>query len=301
MALTQTPPALFRQGLSARLRLLIAVIAAVSLIQADRSLSLLKPLRQGLSMVLYPVEQALLMPRDGLAWLVGYGQVIFSLQARQAALTEQETQQADLLLQATQLRSENADLRGLLGLRQSMRAKTLAAEISHYTKDAFSNRVILNRGSQHGVAAGHPVINAQGIVGQVVRVSPITAEVALLTDPSLTIPVSLPRSGVRSLASGSGDGQQVRLRYLNINAEADVGDMIVTSGLDGLYPAGLAVATISRIIPSKDGVFPQVFARPVAEIGTGRNVLVLLVDPAVIPPAPRAMNELKGNGQRQTK
>jgi len=290
MALSQSPPPLFKQGLPARLRMLIAVIAAIGMLYSDLHFGMLKPLRQGLTMVLYPIEQLLILPRDAVIWFVRYASTASDIVGQRVTLERKEIENSDSLLQVEQLRIENESLRTLLDLRKSVKHKTLTAQISHETRDAFSNRIVIDRGSQHGVAPGHPVINAQGVVGQVVRVSPITAEVSLVTDPSLMIPVSLPRSGLRSLASGTGDGQQVELKYLNINAEVDVGDILVTSGLDGLYPSGLPVAKINRVERAGSGQFPRITSTPVAPIGTLQHVLVILIDQELIPPAPRELD-----------
>jgi rod shape-determining protein MreC len=291
MALSQSPPPLFKQGLSARLRLLIAVVAAVGMLYADLHVGVLKPLRQGLSMVLYPIEQALMVPRDVVRWVAKYSSAISDVVDRKSQLEKKEVETSEKLLQIEQLKGENDSLRTLLELRKGTKHATVIAEISHETRDAFSNRIVIDRGSQHGVQPGHPVINAQGVVGQVVRVSPITSEVSLVTDPSLTIPVNLPRSGLRSVASGTGDGQQVDLKYLNINAEVEVGDILVTSGLDGLYPSGLPVAKINRVERAGSGQFPRISSTPVAPIGTLRHVLVILVDQQLIPPAPRELEK----------
>ncbi|MBU6303819.1 MAG: rod shape-determining protein MreC [Betaproteobacteria bacterium] len=290
MALSQSPPPLFKQGLPARLRMLIAVIAAIGMLYSDLHFGMLKPLRQGLTMVLYPIEQLLILPRDAVIWFVRYASTASDIVGQRVTLERKEIENSDSLLQVEQLRIENESLRSLFDLRKSIKHKTVAAQISHETRDAFSNRIVIDRGSQHGLAPGHPVINAQGVVGQVVRVSPITAEVSLVTDPSLMIPVALPRSGLRSLASGTGDGQQVELKYLNINAEVEVGDVLVTSGLDGLYPSGLPVAKINRVERAGSGQFPRITSTPVAPIGTLQHVLVILIDQELIPPAPRELD-----------
>ena len=269
--------------------MLIAVIAAIGMLYSDLHFGMLKPLRQGLTMVLYPIEQLLILPRDAVIWFVRYASTASDIVGQRVTLERKEIENSDSLLQVEQLRIENESLRSLFDLRKSIKHKTVAAQISHETRDAFSNRIVIDRGSQHGLAPGHPVINAQGVVGQVVRVSPITAEVSLVTDPSLMIPVALPRSGLRSLASGTGDGQQVELKYLNINAEVEVGDVLVTSGLDGLYPSGLPVAKINRVERAGSGQFPRISSTPVAPIGTLRHVLVILVDQQLIPPAPREL------------
>lgn len=284
MALSQTPPPLFKQGLPARLRLLIAVSASVAMIYVDLHFGVLKPLRQGLQTVLFPVVSLLSAPRDLFLWAGNRLDATFNVLGREAALAQRETQTAEAVLLIEQLEKENIALRALLELRPAARHKTLAAEISHQSRDVFGKRVVIDRGSQHGVAVGHPVINSKGVVGQVVRVSPITSEVSLLNDPALTIPVSFSRTGVRTLASG--DGQRLVLKYLHIDADVEVGDLLVTSGLDGIYPSGLPVAMIDRI-ERTTGQFARAMATPSAPVAPSRQVVVVLVDESLIPPAPR--------------
>lgn len=284
MALSQTPPPLFKQGLPARLRLLIAVSASIALIYADLNLGVLKTLRQGLQTVLFPVVSLLSAPRDLVVWAGDRLDATLNVLGRESALAEKEAQSTSSVLLVEQLEKENTSLRALLDLRPAMRHKTLAAEISHQSRDIFGKRVVIDRGSQHGVAVGHPVINSKGVVGQVVRVSPITAEVSLLNDPSLTIPVSFSRTGVRTLASG--DGQRLILKYLHVDADVETGDLLVTSGLDGIYPSGLPVATIDRV-ERDTGQFAMALASPTAPVAPNRQVVVVLVDQSLIPPAPR--------------
>lgn len=240
-----------------------------------------------MALVLYPVEQVLSLPRDVFTWLTSRTSAVKNVSEKQSALEKSATENAEALLKLEQLKQENDNLRTLLDLRKTIKTKSIPAEIAYNTRDVFSHRVVIDRGSQDGVAPGHPVINAQGVVGQVVRVSPVTAEVSLVTDPGLAVPVNLPRTGIRSLAHGAGDGQQVDLRYLNINAEIEVGDILVTSGLDGLYPPGLPVARVAQIERAGSGQFPRVHCTPMAKIGANRHVLVLLVDKDQLPPAPR--------------
>ncbi len=284
MALSQTPPPLFKQGLPARLRLLIAVGVSIALIYADLNLGVLKTLRQGLQTVLFPVVSLLSAPRDLMVWAGDRLDATLNVLGREAALAEKEAQSTSSVLLVEQLEKENISLRALLDLRPAVRHKTLAAEISHQSRDIFGKRVVIDRGSQHGVAVGHPVINSKGVVGQVVRVSPITAEVSLLNDPSLTIPVSFSRTGVRTLASG--DGQRLVLKYLHVDADVETGDLLVTSGLDGIYPSGLPVATIDRV-ERDTGQFAMALASPAAPVAPNRQVVVVLVDQSLIPPAPR--------------
>jgi len=293
MALPHIPPPLFKQGLSSRLKFLIATTLAIFTMAVDVHLGLMKPLRQGLSMVLYPLEQVLMFPRDSYLWLKDYAFVVVNVEQSKRAAAEREATLAESLLVVDQLRLENENLRAMASLGKEVKQRTLVAEISHETRDAFSNRIVINRGSQDGVVPGHPVLNAQGLVGQVVRVSPITSEVSLVTDSSLSIPVNLLRTGIRTLTHGAGNGQQLELRYLNINAEIEPGDLMVTSGLDGIYPPGLPVAKIDRAERAGNGRFMRAWATPVASIGTRQHVLVVLVNQELIPPAPRELDTPK--------
>lgn len=295
MALSNIPPPLFKQGLSSRLRFVIATACAVAIMAMDLQLGVMKPLRQGLSMVLYPIEQVLMLPRDGYFWLRDYASVALNTETARRRVAERETLLADSTLMTDQLRLENESLRGLLNLGQIIKHRTLAAEISHETRDAFSNRIVIDRGSQHGVLPGHPVINNQGLVGQVIRVSPITSEVSLVTDSNLSIPVNLSPSGIRTLTHGAGNGQQLELRYLNINAEISAGDLLTTSGLDGVYPPGIPVGKIASVERVGNGRFMRAWAAPSASIGTRQHVLVILVNQDLIPPAPRELEQPKSS------
>jgi rod shape-determining protein MreC len=287
MALSQTPPPLFKQGLPARLRLLIAVGLSIGLIYVDLNLGMLKPLRQGLQTVLFPLVELLAVPRNIFSWAGDRLNATLNVLEREASLAQKEADNAQTLLLVEQLQKENSELRSLLDLRPAIRHKALAAEISYQSRDIFSKRVVIDRGSQHGVAVGHPVINSKGVVGQVVRVSPITSEVSLLNDPSLTLPASLPRPSIRTLASG--DGHRIVLKYLHVDADVVPGDLVVTSGLDGVYPSGLPVATIDRV-ERATGQFARALATPTAPVAPMRQVFVLLVDQSLIPPAPRDLN-----------
>ncbi len=290
MALPHIPPPLFKQGLSSRLKFFIATTLAILTMVADVHLGVMKPLRQGLSMLLYPVEQVFMFPRNSLAWFQSYGFVLLDTERAQRQIAEKEALLADTTLMVDQLRLENESLRALVALGKEVKHRTLVAKISHETRDAFSNRIVINRGSQDGVVPGHPVVNAQGLIGQVVRVSPITSEVSLVTDSTLSIPVNLPRSGIRTLTQGAGNGQQLELRYLNINAEIEPGDLLSTSGLDGIYPPGIPVATIDQVERVGNGRFMRAWATPVSSIGTRQHVLVILVNQELIPPAPRELD-----------
>ena len=290
MALSQSPPAFFRQGLSARIKLAIALTAAIAVMQLDRRFEIASPLRLGVSVILYPVTEALLMPRDLAYWAGERLQSVSQLANEIERLRDQETNNAQSLLLVDQLRSDNENLRNLLNLKSSAFPESRAGEVRASLKDGLARKVLINLGQDQGLSVGDPVINSDGVVGQVSRVFPLTAEIRLLSDEQLFVPIFLPSSGVRGITQGSGQADEFRVRYVNLAAEIEEGDKIVTSGLDGLYPAGLAVGRVSLVVPAAQGQFPTVIAIPAASVARYKEVLVILRNggAANTPPTPVA-------------
>jgi rod shape-determining protein MreC len=168
------------------------------------------------------------------------------------------------------------------------------SEILYDARDPSTRRVVLDRGAQQGVKLGLPVIDNAGVVGQVTRVFPFTSEVTLLTDKEQAIPVQVLRNGLRSVAYGRGQSGQLDLRFVAPNADIVVGDVLVTSGLDGMYPAGLAVAKVTQVESVAQGAFGRVVCQPLAGIDRHRQLLVVMSDqpaqprPAAETPKPNA-------------
>jgi len=275
LALSHNSPALFHQGLPARLRLVVAAVSATLLMQLDYHASMTQPLRQGINTVLYPVTELMMMPRD---ILIALGESLRSGQSLREEVTrirEQETARSETLLAIEKLREENDNLRGLLALQKSIPGASLAAEVRAARPAPVHDVVVIDRGSESGVQAGDPVINSSGVIGQVSRVFPLTSEVRLLSDKQLSVPVFLPRLGVRGLTRGITGEDAFELRHVNLAANIQIGDVIQTSGLDGLYPPGLPIGTVTSISESGLSPFPVVIGKPVASVAVTRQVLVL--------------------------
>lgn len=286
----RTPPPFFRQGPSADFRLAVFALLALALLVADSRLDLLATLRQGVATLLYPLQRTLLVPRDALAIAVDYLGEIGRLRAENAELRRIETANARTLLQAEQLADENAQLRRLLGAREPLAVRSVVAEVLYDARDAFARRVVIDQGAQQGVAAGQPVIDAAGVYGQVTRAFPLSAEVTLVTDRNQTVPVQVVRSALRAVAYGSTVPGQLELRWLPNNADVREGDALVTSGLDGLYPAGLPVGRVTGI-DRGSSTFARVHVQPAANVDRSRMLLVLRVDNSSLPapePQPEA-------------
>jgi rod shape-determining protein MreC len=279
------PPPLFKQGASARARMLFFALLSVALLVADARLHALALIRQGVGVALYPLQSAALMPRDALFEVIGYFGTVTSLRDENKRLHIREVQNAQQLQQSRQLMAENTHLRALLDASARVQLKTVMSEILYDARDPFSRKVIIDRGARNGLLPGQPVIDEIGVVGQVTRTFPFTAEVTLLTDKDHAIPVQVLRSGVRGVAYGRGQSGELELRFMASNADIQKGDVLTTSGIDGIYPAGLAVATVASINTKTADAFARILCLPSAGVSRHRQLLVLLGVPAAPPPA----------------
>ncbi|MBU6269965.1 MAG: rod shape-determining protein MreC [Betaproteobacteria bacterium] len=282
----RSPPPIFNQGVSAHARLLLCAGLAIALLVIDSRLQTLSALRQGAATLLYPLQRALLAPRDLLRLVGEHIDGIERLRQDNTELRRLEAANARALLQAEQVADENRRMRELLGARERSAIPSVIAEVLSDSRDPFSRRILIDKGLQQGLIAGQPVISAQGVIGQVTRVLPLSAEVTLLTDRGAAVPVAVARTGQRAIAFGGADGL-LELRFVAASSDIKPGDGLVTSGLDGIYPAGLPVATVERIeAPGAAGAFGLVLARPVAMPEQQRLMLVLLVERHALPPPP---------------
>lgn len=276
-------PPLFKQGASARARAGFFALIAVIMLVVDSRMHVLSTVRQAIGTMLYPLQVAALVPRDMTVKVSEYFTSLSSLQQENAMLRRQQTMNAQLLQQDRQLVAENNQLRKLLDMQQRLTTKSLVGEILYDARDPFTRKIILNRGSQHGVATGQPVIDEIGIVGQVTRVFPFTSEVTLLTDKDQAIPVQVLRNGLRSVAYGRGQSGLLDLRFMASNADIQKGDALVTSGIDGVYPAGLWVASVQQVETKSTDAFAHIVCLPAAGIDRHKQLLILLVEQTIEP------------------
>ncbi len=292
-----TPPPLFKQGASARAKMLIFALIAVGLLMADSHLRALAVVRQAVGVALYPLQVVAMLPRDAFFAVTDYFSSLSALKVENARMKEQQVLNAQQLQQSQILLAENAHLRKLLAASERLTLKSVMSEILYDARDPFSRKVIIDRGSSHGIAAGQPVIDDLGVVGQVTRVFPFTSEVTLLTDKDHAIPVQVLRSGVRSVAYGRGQSGVLELRFMASNADIQKGDVLLTSGIDGVYPSGLAVATVVSVDTKTSDAFARILCQPSAGVSRHRQLLVLLADakdmPAPPPPDTSAQPELR--------
>lgn len=277
------PPPFFRRGPAPLARLAFFVIVSLVLLGVDLRQRYLEPLRQALTVAIYPLRTLALAPVQALREAGGYLAAHGTLRRENARLAEQTVRAAATLLRHEQLELENRQLRSLLAMRDRQPAKGVVAEVLYATRDPYSRKVVIDKGTRQAVRAGQVVIDDLGVIGQVTRAFPLTAEVTLITDREQAVPVQVRRNALRAVLFGAGDGL-LELRYLAGNADVREGDELVTSGLDGIYLPGLPVGRVTRLTREDKGAFARIFATPIA--GVERDALVLVLGERVLPAAP---------------
>lgn len=274
----RTPPPLFRQGPSAFTRLMFFAALALFAMAADTRWQLTPPLRSAIATALLPAQQVLNVPVR--AWVEAQAHFRGLVDARRTAdeahrLLAAQSQRAE---QVVPLAAENARLRALLELAPRLPVRSLAADVLYEAPDPFSRRLLIDRGARQGVVAASPVMNEEGVIGQVTRVYPLNAEVTLLVDKDAAIPVMNQRTLARSAAYGAPAGaesSEMELRFMPANADVLVGDLLVTSGVDGIYPPGLPVAKVVKVERQADSAFARIALKPVAGPDGVLHLLVL--------------------------
>jgi rod shape-determining protein MreC len=286
--LDRTPPPFFKQGPSALSKLMVFSAVALFLMVADTRFGVTAPLRSALATALYPVQWLVLQPIEAVGQAGGYFTSLHQAQQNEALAQKKLASQAERSLQLEQLELENRRLRELLAMRERITTPTTGAQVLYDAADPYSRKVVIDRGQTHGVVAGSPVIDDSGVLGQVTRVYPLVSEVTLLIDRDQAIPVLNSRTGVRSVVYGQPgvDGDGMELRYTLSNADIAEGDLLTTSGVDGVYPAGLPVAKIARVERRAESSFTRINCTPLARVQGALHVLVLTPVGQGLPPSP---------------
>ncbi|MBP6614107.1 MAG: rod shape-determining protein MreC [Aquabacterium sp.] len=286
--LDRTPPAFFKQGPSAFTRLMFFSALAILLMVADARWKMTQPLRVVAATLLQPVQSVLLAPVRAWEMAGHYVAGVEEARALQARSQQQLAAQAERVTRMVQLERENEALRELLALRPRIEVDTLAAEVLYDARDPYTRKVVIDQGRSQGVTLGSPVIDERGVVGQVTRVYPATAEVTLVTDKDAAVPVVNVRTQHRGVAYGLPQTTGMELRFMAGNADVQAGDELQTSGLDGIYPAGVPVAKVVSVERRADSAFARIVLQPLAQPDSSRHVLLLQPMSARLPPRPEA-------------
>jgi rod shape-determining protein MreC len=244
---------------------------------ADVRFHVTQPLRSIVATALYPIEWLAMQPLLGAKFFAGYFQSLQSAQHDVQTLRSQLTQQMQKATIAAQLQLENQRLRQLLDLQQRPETSGVPAEVLYDSADPYTRKIVIDKGSRQSIHLGSPVLDESGVVGQVTRLYPMTSEITLLIDRDQAIPVLNTRTGARSVAYGDpvSHGGTLDLRFMAANADIMVGDLLTTSGIDGVYPAGLPVAKIGQIERRADTAFAKIHCIPIAKITGASHVMVL--------------------------
>lgn len=274
----QGSPPLFRRGLPTEIRLIALVVLALALLIIDDKWRALEPVRRVVSIAIYPFQRAVLAPRDGVQQINEWLNAANLIRSENEALQRQRIELAQVATHGAQLAAENAQLRRLLGVTDTVEQAAVVVEVLYEPPNAFNQRLVFNKGSNAGLAPGMPVIDEGGVVGQIVRVTPMTSEAALITDDQVSIPVQIPRNGLRLIAFGGSLPGKMEVRYLATNADIKEGDTLVTSGVGGLFPAGLPLARVVHVERDTASGFARAVSEPLAHPERYRHFLVLQVD-----------------------
>jgi len=287
-----SPPPFFKRGPAPLVRLFFFASLSLALLVLDARFRYAEGVRGVLALAAYPLQRAATAPVDFLRTVGDY----FSTQAQlfedNANLRAKNLALAQAAQRYETAEAEAAQLRRLIGAAEKLQVKSTPAEILYAGRDPYSHKIFINLGERQGVKPGSPVADEAGVVGQVTRVHPLVSEVTMITDQDHVVPVQVVRNGLRAIAFGGGASGMLELRFTAGNAEIQNGDRLVTSGIDGIYPAGLPVATVVRIERDAEHSFARVVCRPAAGVDRGRFVLVLS-DETARPPRPEEAQSSK--------
>lgn len=255
------------------------VVVSLILMTVDHRQHHLESVRAVLSLAVSPLQYLLGLPIGAGHWLGDALTSRESMQEENAQLRSQQLLQSARLQKMAALEAENSRLRALLDSSFKVGERVLVAELLEVDFDPFSQEIVINKGSHHGVVDGQPIVDAEGVMGQVVHVAPFTSAAMLITDPSHAIPVAVNRNGLRAIAMGTGSADRLDIPHLPLNADIQEGDLLVTSGLGGRFPPGYPVAVVEKVARNSGQSFAEVTARPTAHLEQSREVLLVRTPP----------------------
>ena len=266
---------MFTQGPLLGTRFILLIIAAIVIMTMDHRYQHLDTVRSTLSLVIEPIRQIIDLPFS-LA-----GNVSENLSSRSNLLKDnEELRTKNLLLQAqlqkyASLESENMRLRGLLDSSFKVGDKVLIAELIRVDLDPFTRRIVINKGSNDDLYPGQPLLDSDGIIGQILQVSPFSSNAMLITDPSHAIPIQLNSTGQRAIAVGTRRPNELELLHIPSSTKLEENELLVSSGLGGIFPAGYPVARVIRVVKLPGEPYLEVIAEPTAHLQRSREVLVV--------------------------
>ena len=269
------PPAFFPRGPSPIARLAFFGLVSIALLFVDTRYHYLEGIRHAVAIALYPFQRAAQLPGEALSAVGSHFASLRTLNEDNVALKRLLVERSATAQAYPSAQQENARLRALLDLGTRYGAAATAVEVLYTSRDPFAQKLFVGKGPDAELQPGEAVIDADGVVGQVTRVFPHMAEVTLVTDKDHAVPVKVQRSGVRSVLYGAGAGHAPELRFMAPSTDIQVGDVLVTSGLDGTYPSGLAVARVATLERETGQIFARITCMPLAGVDRSDYLLVL--------------------------
>ncbi len=251
------------------------IVLSIVMMTLDHNQQTIRPLRTTLNWIITPFQYMVSWPIDAAHWAQQTWVNHHQLSRTNKQLREQLLQLQGQLQRQLSLEQENTTLRALLNSASYVHGDVLAAQLLAVNTAPFVNEIIINKGSQAHVALGQPVIDASGIMGQVIEVNQFTSRVLLIDDTRSAIPVQVQRNGIRAIADGRGTANQLTLLHIPETADIKVGDLLVTSGLGQRFPIGYPVATVTEVIHSHGETFATIIAKPRAQLNRSRYVLLV--------------------------
>ncbi len=269
------------RGPSLIARSLFLAVISVALMVADHRYQYLNGVRQTLSTLVYPIQWLVDMPARVTHWMVDSVADRNHLRAENEALSA-ALRDANVNLQTmAALTEENRRLRALNEAVSNVSDKRLIARIMHVDMDPLRHRVLLNKGQVDGLFKGQAILDTHGIFGQITQVGRYSAEAIMISDPEHAIPVRVNRSGLRTIAEGTGSTDKLNLPFLTSEADIKVGDLLIASGLGGIFPAGYPVAEVTRVERNPTETFATVEAKPLALLDRDYEVMLIWYQPPV--------------------
>jgi len=266
---------MFIREMGLAMRLALYVITGMALMVLDARYDSLALLRAGVVSVIHPLQAQLARPFQYFSEAGDFFVTHGALVAENRRLARERERLAQAMQAWASVNAENTHLRALLALQPRMDALVMAAEITRTLPDPFERRVVVDKGSLQGVEAGRPVVDDIGLIGQVTRVFPASSEVTLLVSREQSAPVMNQRNGLRLMINGLGTDELLEVRYLDAQADIKAGDILATSGIDGVYPPGIPVARVLRVELPRHTPFARAVCTPLG--GTGRHRHILIV------------------------
>ncbi len=278
----ETVPPFFRHGPGPFARLFVFALLSCILIAEDTRFKYFPHLRQSIGVIIFPLQRIAYFPADIVDSIEKFIASFYLLEENEK-LRQLYLESREQLLTLHALGSENNHLRNLLGavrqIETQTKTKAVLADILYTPRDPFNHKITLNKGSRHHIELGQAVIDDKGIVGQITQLYPWSSEVTLITDKDHLVPVQVLRNGIRSIVTGTGKNNELALRFLSLNTDVQRDDLLVTSGIGGVYPPGIPVAIVQRIEQDSGDDFALIIGTPVAGADRNKQVLVLSLIP----------------------